>query len=86
MKAHTPNSAPLHDAWLNPPDEPDCCDSCDQPTEECGCLDDSQVTELDDGFGNVWEKCDRDDCGLQIVRPGKAQCDTCNDAEGEVGE
>lgn len=29
---------------------------------------------VDDGFGGCWEKCDRPDCGLQVVRPGKAQC------------
>lgn len=32
---------------------------------------------LDDGFGNVWEKCDHDDCVLEIVRPGKVQCERC---------
>lgn len=39
---------------------------------------------LDDGFGTRWIKCDRKDCGLQIVRPGKAQCahgEPCPDAE-----
>jgi hypothetical protein len=31
--------------------------------------------KLDDGFGNVWFKCELgSDCGLQIVRPGKSQC------------
>lgn len=30
---------------------------------------------LDDGFGNVWEKCEKPDCALEIVRPGKVQCD-----------
>lgn len=29
---------------------------------------------IDDGFGNVWELCDRPNCGLEIVRPGKTQC------------
>jgi hypothetical protein len=29
---------------------------------------------LDDGFGNVWMKCEREDCDLHIVRPGKVQC------------
>ena len=29
---------------------------------------------ISDGFGTSWHKCDREDCGLQIVRPGKAQC------------
>jgi hypothetical protein len=32
---------------------------------------------LDDGFGNVWEKCDHEDCALEIVRPGKVQCERC---------
>ena len=32
---------------------------------------------LDDGFGNVWEKCAFDDCALEIVRPGKVQCERC---------
>lgn len=39
---------------------------------------------LDDGFGTRWHKCDRADCGLQIVRPGKAQCahgEPCADAD-----
>lgn len=30
---------------------------------------------IEDGFGNYWELCDREDCGLQIVRPGKVQCE-----------
>jgi len=29
---------------------------------------------LDDGFGNCWEKCNKEDCGLEVVRPGKVQC------------
>lgn len=29
---------------------------------------------LDDGFGNQWEKCGPD-CCLEIVRPGKGQCE-----------
>lgn len=33
--------------------------------------------ELDDGFGNVWVKCDDEECGLHIVRPGKVQCERC---------
>jgi len=35
---------------------------------------------LDDGFGNTWLMCDRVNCGLQIVRPGKVQC-WCDDTE-----
>lgn len=27
-----------------------------------------------DGFGSEWLKCDRNDCDLHVVRPGKAQC------------
>ena len=35
----------------------------------------SDPNKLDDGFGNVWSKCELgSDCGLQIVRPGKTQC------------
>lgn len=34
---------------------------------------------LNDGFGNEWDLCDRRDCGLEIVRPGKVQC-WCDDA------
>jgi hypothetical protein len=35
----------------------------------------SNPNRLDDGFGNVWSKCELgSDCGLQIVRPGKTQC------------
>jgi hypothetical protein len=33
--------------------------------------------DLDDGFGNVWEKCAHEDCALEIVRPGKVQCLRC---------
>ena len=32
------------------------------------------VQILDDGFGNQWEKCGPT-CKLEIVRPGKVQCD-----------
>lgn len=32
---------------------------------------------LDDGFGNVWELCDDLKCALEIVRPGKVQCERC---------
>lgn len=28
---------------------------------------------IDDGFGNAWGKC-RPDCGMYVVRPGKAAC------------
>lgn len=31
---------------------------------------------LDDGFGNQWVKCKVPaDCALEIVRPGKVQCE-----------
>ena len=29
---------------------------------------------IDDGFGNSWGLCERPDCGLEVVRPGKVQC------------
>jgi hypothetical protein len=35
----------------------------------------NKAATLDDGFGNMWLKCDRGDCGLHIVRPGKVQCE-----------
>jgi hypothetical protein len=32
-------------------------------------------TDISDGFGNSWERCKLgDDCGLHVVRPGKADC------------
>ena len=33
--------------------------------------------EIDDGFGNFWPLCKRE-CELQVVRPGKVQCE-CDD-------
>jgi hypothetical protein len=32
---------------------------------------------ITDGF-NEWALCDRDDCQLKVVRPGKAQCVACD--------
>jgi hypothetical protein len=29
---------------------------------------------ISDGFGNEWSLCDRQPCGLEVVRPGKVQC------------
>ena len=38
-------------------------------------------TEISDGFGNSWTKCKlAGDCGLHVVRPGKARC-WCQDQE-----
>jgi hypothetical protein len=37
MKAHSLNHAPLHDAWLNPPDDEPWCDNCDYPVNDCTC-------------------------------------------------
>jgi hypothetical protein len=44
MTAFSPNHAPLHDAWLNPPDEP-WCDGCDHAVNDCTCDQD----ELEEG-------------------------------------
>lgn len=33
--------------------------------------------QIDDGFGSVWPRC-KPDCQLEIVRPGKVQCE-CDD-------
>jgi hypothetical protein len=30
---------------------------------------------VDDGFGNVYPKCGRENCALELVRPGKVQCE-----------
>jgi hypothetical protein len=35
--------------------------------------------EICDGFGNYWLLCDRKDCALEIVRPGKVQCNICDE-------
>lgn len=40
---------------------------------------------IDDGFGNCWTKCRRPHCGLEVVRPGKAQC-WCDDEDGPLWE
>jgi hypothetical protein len=32
------------------------------------------VVRIEDGFGGAWETCDRVNCGLRVVRPGKVQC------------
>jgi hypothetical protein len=45
MTAFSPNSAPLHDPWLNPPDDEPWCDNCDHPVNDCTCDDD----ELEEG-------------------------------------
>lgn len=34
----------------------------------------SEPRTVEDGFGNRWYKCDLADCSLQVVRPGKVQC------------
>lgn len=36
--------------------------------------DDRLDRSIDDGFGSVWPLCEREDCGLHVVRPGCAQC------------
>lgn len=41
---------------------------------------------ISDGFGSEWAKCRRPDCGLHVVRPGKAQCDCEEDASDNPAE
>jgi len=48
MKAHSMNSAPLHDAWLNPPDEP-WCDGCDGQCHAGYCTERINQLELEEG-------------------------------------
>jgi hypothetical protein len=43
------------------------------------------IREIDDGFGGVWELCNRSNCGLEVVRPGKAQC-WCDAGPGPLWE
>lgn len=33
------------------------------------------MSSVEDGLGSCWEKCLFSECGLHVVRPGKAQCD-----------
>ena len=35
---------------------------------------DARQNYLDDGFGNRWPKCGDSNCEMEIVRPGKVQC------------
>jgi hypothetical protein len=37
---------------------------------------------ITDGYSE-WVKCDRKDCGLEVVRPGKVQC-WCDTAKGPL--
>ena len=39
MKADNYNHAPLHDSWLNPPDDGPWCDNCNQQLDDCTCAD-----------------------------------------------
>jgi hypothetical protein len=39
-----------------------------------------------DGFGNTWKKCERENCGLEIVRPGKVQCVLCESESVEPAQ
>lgn len=41
---------------------------------------------ISDGFGSEWAKCRRPDCGLHVVRPGKARCDCEEDASDNPAE
>lgn len=41
--------------------------------------------DIEDGFGGAWSKCLLgDECSLQVVRPGKVQCNAYR-VEGEFG-
>ena len=40
---------------------------------------------IDDGYGNKWHRCKLgSDCGLHVVRPGKAQCWCENQEDSRV--
>lgn len=39
-------------------------------------------TDISDGFGNFWPRCKLgNDCGLRVIRPGKAKCWCCDTDE-----
>jgi hypothetical protein len=39
--------------------------------------------QIGDGYGNFWDRCLNIDCSLEIVRPGKAQCDAIETSDGD---
>lgn len=41
-----------------------------------------QDRTIEDGFGGCYQKCDDPQCELEVVRPGKVQCNKCSDREG----
>ena len=45
--------------------------------------------DINDGFGNNWAKCAlQQDCGLHVVRPGKADCwcFDCDESKAKYAE
>lgn len=40
---------------------------------------DDKIRIISDGFSCEWQLCDKEDCQLHVVRPGKAQCDLCDE-------
>jgi hypothetical protein len=49
-------------------------------------LNDEGTAVLEDGWGNLWVLCS-DECDLEVVRPGKAQCSgKCEALEGWLRE
>jgi hypothetical protein len=56
-----------------------------QPLHDCPRCNCRQIQDngsVEDGFGSVWAKCEHPKCGLEVVRPGKAQC-WCDDPDGK---
>lgn len=57
------------------PNRPGCetcgtCNHCTPPTTDA---EEAHVSEIEDGFGSSWATCGPG-CDLQVVRPGKVQC------------
>jgi len=48
----------------------------------------SDYGTIEDGFGSCWARC-KPDCQLEVVRPGKCQCNDCDSkcgtCRGELG-
>lgn len=39
---------------------------------------------IEDGFGSCWARCSKD-CELEVVRPGKVQCNICDNRCHQCG-
>lgn len=66
-----PSDSPIYLTWE------------EQQAARAGIEPPSDGRTVDDTFGNVWHLCDRANCGLEVVRPGKVQC-WCDRGDGPL--